>query len=72
MSENGLNMIDLVLTHLNQPWGPPWTLATLGDMLENDQRMKVSGRSTLTSKSAKDCRRCRGATVSKDWEGIDD
>ena len=37
MSENGLNMIDLVLTHLNQPWGPPWTLATLGDMLENDQ-----------------------------------
>ena len=36
MSENGLNMIDLVLTHLNQPWGPPWTLATLGDMLEND------------------------------------
>ena len=32
MSENGLSMIDLVLTHLNQPWGPPWTLATLGDM----------------------------------------
>ena len=26
-------MIDLVITH---PWGPPWTLATLGDMLEND------------------------------------
>ena len=25
------SMIDLVLTHLNQPWGPPWTLATLGD-----------------------------------------
>ena len=24
-------------THLNQPWGPPWTLATLGDMLENGQ-----------------------------------
>ena len=24
-------MIDLVLTHLNQPWGPPWTLETLGD-----------------------------------------
>ena len=36
MSDNGLSMIDLVLTHLNQPWGPPWTLATLGDMLEND------------------------------------
>ena len=24
-------MIDLVLTHLNQPWGPPGTLETLGD-----------------------------------------
>ena len=24
-------MIDLVLTHLNQPWGPPWTLATIDD-----------------------------------------
>ena len=24
-------MIDLVLTHLNQPWGPPRTLETLGD-----------------------------------------
>ena len=32
MSENDLNMIDLVyITHLNQPWGPSWTLATLGD-----------------------------------------
>ena len=40
-------MIDLVKTHLTHPWGPPWTLetlggpwrplATLGDMLENDQ-----------------------------------
>ena len=39
-------MIDLVITHLTHPWGPPWTLetlgdpwrplATLGDMLEND------------------------------------
>ena len=29
--ENDFKMIDLVLTHLNQPWGPPWTLATLGD-----------------------------------------
>ena len=35
MLENDLNMIDLVLTHLNQPWGPPWTLETLGDMPEN-------------------------------------
>ena len=35
MSTQGKNR--LVLTHLNQPWGPPWTLATLGDMLENDQ-----------------------------------
>ena len=24
-------IIDLVLTHLNHPWGPPWTLATLGN-----------------------------------------
>ena len=40
-------MIDLVKTHLTHPWGPPWTLetlggpwrplATLGDMLENYQ-----------------------------------
>ena len=31
MAENDSNMIDLVLTHLTHPWGPPWTLATLGD-----------------------------------------
>ena len=44
MLENDLNMIDLVLTHLTHPWGPPWTLETLGDhwrplatMLENNQ-----------------------------------
>ena len=37
MSKNDLNMIDLVLTHLNQLWGPPWTLATIGDMPENGQ-----------------------------------
>ena len=40
-------MTDLVITHLTHPLGPPWTLetlgdhwrplATLGDMLENDQ-----------------------------------
>ena len=40
-------MIDLVITHLTHPWGPLWTLktlgdhwrplVTLGDMLENDQ-----------------------------------
>ena len=40
-------MIDLVVTNLTHPRGPPWTLetlgdpwrplATLGDMLENDQ-----------------------------------
>ena len=39
-------MINLIITHLTHPWGPPWTLetlggpwrplATLGDMLEND------------------------------------
>ena len=47
-------MIDLVKTHLTHPWGPPWTLetlggplrplATLGDMLENDQFPPKSGR----------------------------
>ena len=31
MLENALNMIDLVLTHLTHPWGPPGTLETLGD-----------------------------------------
>ena len=25
-------MIDLVITHLTHPWGPPWTLETLGDL----------------------------------------
>ena len=45
MAENDLNMIDLVITHLTHPWGPPGTLetlvdpwqplATLGDMPEN-------------------------------------
>ena len=34
MSENYLNMIDLVIIHLTHPWGPPWTL---GEMLENYQ-----------------------------------
>ena len=29
-------MINLVITNLTHPWGPPWALATLGDMLEND------------------------------------
>ena len=28
MAENDSNMIDLVLTHLTHPWGPPWTLET--------------------------------------------
>ena len=32
MAENDSNMIDLVLTHLTHPWGPPWTLETLGDL----------------------------------------
>ena len=31
MGENDSNMIDLVLTHLTHPWGPPGTLETLGD-----------------------------------------
>ena len=25
-------MIDLVITHLTHPWGPPGTLETLGDL----------------------------------------
>ena len=29
MSENDLNMIDLVLTHLDNCWGPPWWFDTL-------------------------------------------
>ena len=34
MSENDLNMIDLVLTHLNQLWGAPRTLATIATCLK--------------------------------------
>ena len=51
MLENDLNMIDLVLTHLTHPWGPPWTLETLGDpwrplatMPQNGQNGPVSYR----------------------------
>ena len=46
MLENDLDMIDLVLTHLNQPLnlGDPWRpLATIGDMPENGQ-MVAKGR----------------------------
>ena len=32
-----LELIYLVITHVTHPWGPLWTLATLGNMLENDQ-----------------------------------
>ena len=45
MSENGLSMIDLVLTHLDHCWGPPWWFGALksvpvihfdhSEMLEN-------------------------------------
>ena len=35
MAENDSNMINLISTHLTHPWGPPWTLGTLGDMPEN-------------------------------------
>ena len=31
MSQNDLNMTNLFITHLTHPWGPPWTLETLGD-----------------------------------------
>ena len=34
MAENDSNMIDLVLTHLTHPWGPPWTLG-MGEMSYN-------------------------------------
>ena len=52
--ESTLSFIDLVITHLTHPWGPPWTLetlggpwrplATLGDMLENDHFQAWSPR----------------------------
>ena len=36
-------MIDLVLTHLTHPWGPPWTLATLGDPWLLQHSLHVAG-----------------------------
>ena len=48
MAENDSNMIDLVLTHLTHPWGPPWTLATLGDPwrpLATGLKMAIFGES---------------------------
>ena len=39
-------MIDLVKTHLTHPWGPPWTLETLGDPwrpLETCLKMTILG-----------------------------
>ena len=36
MSENGLNMIDLVLTHLDHCWGPPWWFGALKSVLVLD------------------------------------
>ena len=52
-------MIEVVITHLTHPWGPPWTLetlggswrplATLGDMLENDQFPPKSGDGNLVN-----------------------
>ena len=39
-------MIDLVITHLTHPWGPPWTLETLGDPwrpLETCLKMTILG-----------------------------
>ena len=32
MSENDLNMIDLVITHLTHPWGPPLWFAALNSL----------------------------------------
>ena len=37
-------MIDLVLTHLTHPWGPPWTLETLGDPLRPLATMPENGQ----------------------------
>ena len=55
-------MIDLVKTHLTHPWGPPWTLetlgnpwqplATLGDMLENDHLGGNFGENVTFSEKA--------------------
>ena len=39
--------------HLNQPWGPPWTLATIGDMPENAwkwPKWPFSGMSPMVAK----------------------
>ena len=36
-------MIDLVLTHLTHPWGPPWTLETLGDLWQPLATMPENG-----------------------------
>ena len=44
MLENALNMIDLVLTHLTHPWGPPWTLETLGDLWRPLATMPENGQ----------------------------
>ena len=41
MAENDSNMIDLVLTHLTHPWGPPWTLETLGDPWQPLAKMTI-------------------------------
>ena len=43
MSENDLDMIDLVLTHLIQPWGPPWTLETLATLVNHWRPLATIG-----------------------------
>ena len=59
MSESDLNMIDLVLTHLNQPWGPPWTLATIYVIFRHDiQNWAISPTSTWTKSSHCICLFC--------------
>ena len=40
-------MIDLVITHLNHPWGPPGTLETLGDHWRPLATMPENGQNEL-------------------------
>ena len=40
-------MIDLVLTHLTHPWGPPGTLETLGDSWRPCLKMVKMAKMTI-------------------------
>ena len=60
-------MIDLVITHLTHPWGPPWTLETLGDLLENDH---FGGNWSFSSMSPRVAKVCEGLRPECVDEGI--